>query len=136
MHSSQVSNGLCHLVHLFIWTGPVQDPHLEQAKEDRIINTSPINLSEPFHPSDHVYPKPIVKVEIWVHIPPPPIVNDSLIVQFTWFFDPVEGVLGNLSISVSVLLKRMMSSPHSGPFLVPSFLTTLPLPSPVSSLYL
>ena len=80
MQSGRVSNGLCCLVQPFIQTGPVQDPHLEQAKEDWIINMSLINLSKPFHPSDHVCPKLIVKEEVWVYVPPPPVVNGGLVV--------------------------------------------------------
>ena len=86
---------------------------MEQAKEDWIIDVSPINLSKPFHPLDHVSPKAIVKEKVWVHIPPPLVMNDSLVVWFSSLHDPVEGILGNLSISVSVSIKKQRGKlPH------------------------
>ena len=80
-------DSLGHLVYVFIRTGPVQDPHPEQVKEDWIVDTSPISLSKPFCPSDHIGPKTIVEEQVWVHIPPPPVMNDSLIIQFSRFYD-------------------------------------------------
>ena len=96
LHGGRVSNGLHCLVHAIVGTGPVQDPHMEQAEEDWIVYMSPINPSEPFCPSDHVHPQTIIKEEIQVHIPPPPIVNNGLIIGFTLLDHPVIGVLGYL----------------------------------------
>ena len=62
MHGSGVSDCLIHLVKTIIGTGPVQDPHLEQAKENRIINMSPIDHSKPFSSPDHIGPKLIIEV--------------------------------------------------------------------------
>ena len=95
-------NGLCGLVYPVVRTSPIEDPHPEQAKEDQIVDTSLIYLLKPFCPSDHVGPKTIVEVEVWVHVPPPPIMDDRLIVWFPSFPDAMEGILGDLQFSVSV----------------------------------
>ena len=68
-----------------------------QAKEDWIIDVSPINLSKPFHPLDHVSPKAVVKEKVRVHIPPPLVMNNHLIVWFAQFYDSMEGILGDLN---------------------------------------
>ena len=96
LHSGKMSNGLYRLVHPVVRTGPVKDPHLEQAKEDRIVNTSPINPLKPFHPSDHVCLKLIVKEQIREDVPPPPVVNNTLVVWFILLDYPMEGILGDL----------------------------------------
>ena len=57
---------------------------MEQAKEDWIIDVSPINLSEPFSPLDHVGPKSIIKIP------------NNLVVWFAQLHNPVEHILGNL----------------------------------------
>ena len=96
VHSCRMLNRLGRLVETIIGTGPVQDPHPEQAKENWIIDVSPIHLLKPFHPSDHIGPEPIVKEEVWVHVPPPTVVDDHLIFQLPWFPNAMEGVLGDL----------------------------------------
>ena len=96
LHSHRVLDGLCCLVHMIIRTSPIKDPHTEQAEENWIIDTSPINLSKPFHPSNHVCPKPIVEEKVWVHVPPPPIFNDGLIIGLILLDHTVVGVLGYL----------------------------------------
>ena len=90
-------DGLGCLVHLLVRASPIQDPHPEQAKEDWIIDVTPINLYKPLSPLDHVHPEPIIKIEVWVHVPLPPVVNDCLVVQFSSLHNPMEGILGNLS---------------------------------------
>ena len=45
-------------------------------------------------------PKSIIKEEVGVRIPPPPVVGGNLI--FSRLSNSMEGVLGNLSISLSV----------------------------------
>ena len=107
VHGGGVLNGLCRLVYLLVRAGPVQDSHLEQAKEDQIVDVTPIDLSKPLGPSDHVCPEPIIKKEVQVYIPPPPVMNNSLIIQFACLHNPIKGILGNLSISVSVQSKQM-----------------------------
>ena len=67
---------------------------------------TPIDPSEPFSPLNHVHPEPIVEEEVRIHVPPPPIMNDRLVIWFPRLPDPVEGVLGNLSISLSVSIKK------------------------------
>ena len=96
VHSSQVLDGLGHLVDPLVQTSPIQDPHPEQVEEDWIIDMSLINLSEPFGPLDHVGPKTIVKEEVWVHVPLPLVMNDGLIIQLTRLHNPMEGILGYL----------------------------------------
>ena len=51
---------------------------------------------------DHVGPKPIIKEEVWVHVPPPPIMDDHLIIQFPCFPNTMEGILGDLQFSISI----------------------------------
>ena len=51
-------------MHPVVWTSPVEDSHTEQAKEDWIVDTSLIHLSEPLGPLDRVGPEPIIKVEV------------------------------------------------------------------------
>ena len=95
-------NSLSSLVQPVIWTSPVEDPHTEKAKKDRIVDASPIHLTEPLCPSDHVGPGSIVKVEVQVYVPPPPIVDDHLIIWFPHLPNTMKGILGDLQLSVSV----------------------------------
>ena len=91
-------NSLSRLVKIVIGTSPVQDPHLEQVKKNQVIGLSPINASRPLRSSDHVCPQSVIKEEVRVHIPPPLIVNDGLVIWFSLLLDPMEGILGDLSI--------------------------------------
>ena len=102
MHCSRVLNGLCSLVQPVIRTSPVEDPHPEQVEKDRIVDTSLIHLLEPFCPSDHVGPKMIIKVEVWVYVPPPLIVNNSLVVRLPHLPNAMECILGDLQFSISI----------------------------------
>ena len=105
MHHRQVSNGLGYLVKTIIWTGPVQNPHLEQAKENQIIDSSLVHLVKPFSSPDHVGPESIIKEEVQVNVPPPVVVDDGLIVRFPHLPNAMEGVLENLQFSISVFYK-------------------------------
>ena len=96
LHSCRVLNGLCHLVHMIIETGPVKDPHAEQAEQHRIVNSSLIYPSKPLHSLDHVHPELIVKEEIWVYISPPLVLNNSLVIRLILLDHPVVGILGYL----------------------------------------
>ena len=69
---------------------------MEQAEEDQVIYPRPINSTKPFHPSDHVHPKLIIKEEVWVHVSPPPILNNLLIIGFILLNYTMVGVLGDL----------------------------------------
>ena len=57
---------------------------------------------KPFYPSDHIGPKAIIKEEVQEDIPPPSVASDGLVVWLILLYDPIEGVLGNLSISISI----------------------------------
>ena len=85
---------LCCLVHLIIGSFPVEDPHLKQRQEGRIIDLHLIHLLKPLRPSDHIGPKLIVKEQVWIHIPPPLIVGSLCVLSS--FHNSVEGVLGDL----------------------------------------
>ena len=52
--------------------------------------------------ADHVGPKTIVEVEVWVHIPPPLVMDNCLVVWFSCLPNTMEGILGNLQFSVSI----------------------------------
>ena len=106
VHCHRVLNGLGSLAKMIIRASPVQDPHPEQAKENWIIDTSPVHLSKPFCPSDHIGPEPIGKEEVQVYVPPPMAVDNCLVIWFPWFPNAMEGILGNLQFSVSVSIKR------------------------------
>ena len=96
LHGGRVLNGLGRLMKMIVGTSPVQDPHTEQAEEDQIVDTSPINSSKPFCPLDHIGPKLVVEEQVWEDVPPPPVVNDGLVVWFVLFDDSMEGILGYL----------------------------------------
>ena len=89
-------NSLGCLVKMIVGTSPVQDSHSEQVEENWIVNMGLINMLEPLHSSDHVHPELIVKEEIWVHIPPPPVLNNSLVIRLILLDHPVVGILGYL----------------------------------------
>ena len=83
---------------MVVGTSPVQDPHLEQVRKNQVIDLSPINASKPLRSSDHVCPQSVIKEEVRVHIPPPLILNDGLVIWFSLLLDPMEGIPGDLSI--------------------------------------
>ena len=87
---------------VIVGTSPVEDSHMEQVQENQIVDTSPIYSSKPFNPLDHVGPKLIVEEEVWIHIPPPPMVDDCLIVWFFCLPNTMEGILGDLQFSISI----------------------------------
>ena len=49
---------------------------------------------EPFSPSDHMGPQPVIKVQVWEDVIPPAMMGSRLILPV--FANPVEGVLGDL----------------------------------------
>ena len=101
MYSGGVSNRLCQLVKTIVGTSPIKDSHPEQVQEYWIIDLRSVYPSKPFDPLDHVHPELIIEEEVWVHVPPPPIMDDCLI-WFPCFLHPMEGILGDLQFSVSV----------------------------------
>ena len=100
LHSCRVLDGLHCLVYAIIRTSLVKDPHAEQTEQDQIIDFGSINLMKPFHPLDHVCPEPIVEEEVWVHVPPPLVLNCSLIIRLILLDHPMIGVLGYLQSSL------------------------------------
>ena len=104
VHSSGVSDSLGGLVHTIVWNPPVNNPHPKKRQEGWIVDLGLIHLLEPFGPSDHVGPKTIIKEEVWIYIMPPLIVGGFSILPS--LDDPMEGVLGDLSFSVSVSNNR------------------------------
>ena len=99
-----MSHGLSGLVHTVVRGFPVDNPHLKKRQEDWIVNLGSVHLSKPFCPSDHVGPKPIIEEEVWIHIMPPLVVGSDCI--FYSFHDSMEGILGDLSFSISISSSR------------------------------
>ena len=60
-HSSPVPDHLSHLVETIVGSLPIQDPHLKQRQEGRIIDFCLIHLLKPLSPLDHVCPELIIK---------------------------------------------------------------------------
>ena len=83
---------------------PIEDPHAQQQQQRSIINLRPINDPEPFSPSDHMGPQPIVKVKVREDVIPPTMVCSRLILPL--LVNPVEGSLGNLQLLFSVSIKK------------------------------
>ena len=73
---------------------PIEDPHAQQRQQGSVVYFCPINLSEPFGPSDHVSPQLIIKVQVQEDVVPPAMVSSRLI--FPHLANPVEGILGDL----------------------------------------
>ena len=82
------------LVETIVGSLPVQNPHLEQQQERRIIDFWPVHHSEPFSPADHMRPQPIIKEEVWEDVIPPVMVCSCYILPL--LDNPMEGILGNL----------------------------------------
>ena len=53
---------------------------------------------------DHVGPQPIVEEEVWEDVIPPPMVCSHFVLPL--FADPVEGILGDLEILLSIFSSR------------------------------
>ena len=83
---------------------PIEDPHAQQQQQQHIIDLRPIDHMEPFSPSDHMGPQPIIKVKVWEDVIPPAMVCSHLILPL--LADPMEGVLGNLQLLFSVSIKK------------------------------
>ena len=92
------------LVETIVWSLPVKDPHAKQRQQGWIVDFPPIDHMKPFGPVDHMSPQPIVKEEIWEDIIPPAMVCSHLVLPL--FVDPMEGILGNLEILLSVSPSR------------------------------
>ena len=82
------------LVKTIVGSLPIEDPHTQEGQQRSILDLCPINYMEPFSPSDHVGPQPIVKEKVWEDVVPPAMVSGHLILSL--LLDPVEGILGDL----------------------------------------
>ena len=60
--------------------------------------------TEPFSPTDHMGPQPIVKVEVQEDVIPPAMVCSHLILPL--LANPMEGSLGDLQLLVSISIKK------------------------------
>ena len=78
MKSCGMSNSLCHLVKMIIWTCPVKNSHTEEVDQDQIINPRLVHPPKPLH-SDHISPKMIIKEKVWEHVLLPSILIDHCI---------------------------------------------------------
>ena len=69
-----------------------------------MVDLCPIDNKEPFSPSDHVGPQPIIEIEVWEDVIPPVMVCSRLILPL--LVNSVEGVLGDLQLLFSVSIKK------------------------------
>ena len=90
------------LVKTVIGSFPVEDPHAQQGQQRSILDLRPINYAEPFSPSDHMGPQPIVKEQVQEDVIPPAMVRRRLVLPL--LANPMKGVLGDLSKFSSALL--------------------------------
>ena len=86
------------LVKTIVGSLPIEDPHAQQRQQRGVVNLRPINHSEPFSPSDHMGPQPIVKVQVREDIIPPTMVCSRLVLPL--LVNPMEGILGDLETSL------------------------------------
>ena len=91
------------LVKTVVGSFPIEDPHTQQRQQRGIPDLCPINHAEPFSPSDHMGPQPIVKIQVGKDVIPPAMVCRCLV--FPFLANSVEGVLGDLSKFSSVFLQ-------------------------------
>ena len=95
---------LCCLVETIVGSFPIEDPHTQQRQKRGIVNLHSINHSEPFSPSDHMGPQPIIKVKVWEDVIPPAMVCSCFVLPI--LTNPMEGILGNLEFLFSVSTKK------------------------------
>ena len=92
------------LVKMVVRSLPIEDPHVQQRQQRSVIYLHPIDHSEPFSPSDHMGPQPIVKVQVREDVAPPAMVSGCLILPR--FANPMESGLGDLQLLFSVSIKK------------------------------
>ena len=97
-------NGLGSLMKAVVRSFPIQDFHSKKRQKGWIVDLRMIHVSKPLCPLDHMGPKLIVKKQVRVRITPPTVVGSFRILSSPQ--DPVEGILGDLSISLSVSYKQ------------------------------
>ena len=96
--SSTMPDRLCCLVKTIVGSLPVEDPHVQQRQQQSIVNLRLVDHTEPFGPSDHMGPQPIIEVKVQEDVIPPAMVGSCLVLSL--LVDPVEGSLGNLQTSL------------------------------------
>ena len=52
---------LSGLVEMIVGSFPIEDPHVQQRQQQGVVNLRPVYYTEPFSPSDHMGPQPIIK---------------------------------------------------------------------------
>ena len=97
-------NRLSCLVKTIVRSLPIEDPHAQQRQQRGIVDLRPVDHMEPFSPSDHMGPQPIVKEKVREDVIPPAMVSGYLILPL--FADPMEGILGDLSNSPQRFYKQ------------------------------
>ena len=97
-------NCLGCLVKTIVGSLPIEDPHAQQQQQRGVVNLHLINHSEPFCPSDHMSPQPIIKEKVQEDVIPPTMVCSRLVLPL--LADPVEGVLGDLQLLFSISIKK------------------------------
>ena len=60
--SGTMPDHLRGLVKTIVGSFPIEDPHAQQQQQQSIIDLRPVDYTEPFSPSDHMGPQPIIKV--------------------------------------------------------------------------
>ena len=95
---------LCCLVKTIVGSLPIENPHAQQRQQGSVVYLRSIDFSEPFSPSDHMGPQTIIKVQVREDIVPPTMVCSCRILPC--LEDPVEGILGDLQLLISISIKR------------------------------
>ena len=52
---------LSGLVKTIVRSLPIKDPHAQQQQQRGVVDLRPVDHTEPFSPSDHMGPQPIIK---------------------------------------------------------------------------
>ena len=82
------------LVKMVVRSLPIEDPHTQQRQQRGIIDLRPIDYTEPFSPTNHMGPQPIVKEQVREDVVPPAMMGGCLILPL--LMNPMEGILGDL----------------------------------------
>ena len=97
-------NRLGCLMEMIVGSFPVEDPHTQQRQQRSVVYLCPINFSEPFRPSDHMGPQPVIKVQVREDVIPPMMACSRRVLPCLEDF--TEGILGDLQILFSVSIKK------------------------------
>ena len=77
---------------------------MQQRQQRSVIYLRPIHFSEPFSPSDHMGPQPIIKAQVREDIVPPTMVCSRRVLPC--LENSMEGILGDLQFLVSISIKK------------------------------